>query len=211
MKKIQIPFDLSKIDKNTRIETKDGDEVEILRTDLRGDYPIVGITKKPNQIADLIQTWTIEGCFDKNAPDDVCFDLVIVKECFSWWDTHNKDRVEQYLINGYGEAENHYITLNNARYPSTPELALQQYAFAQISHILKNDLHYGDMITKDEWNNDMIPKYCIVNYKNSIQIKKYFTDVRFLAFHTQDEAEEFIKEYPELVKQYLGIEDDVEL
>lgn len=210
MKKIQIPFDLSKIDKDTRIETKSGYEVEILKTDMRGDYPIVGIVKRPNEITDLLENWTIEGRFDKNSSDE-CQDLVIIKECFNWWDTHNKDRIEQYLINGYGEPENHYITLYNARYPSTPELALQHYAFAQISHILKNDLHYGNMITKAEWDNDMMPKYCIVNYKSSIKIKTYFTDVRFLAFHTQDEAEEFLEEYPELVKQYLGIEDDIEL
>lgn len=207
---MQIPFDLSKIDKDTRIETKDGHEVEILRTDMRGDYPIIGIVKRPDQITDLIGTWTIKGINDKDAIE-TSFDLVIVKECLSWWDTHNKDRVEQFLINGYDKPEDHIITLCNARYPSTPELALQHYAFARISHILKNDLHYGDMITKDEWNNDMMPKYCIVNYKNSIKVKTYFTDTRFLAFHTQDEAEEFLKEYPELVKQYLGIEDDIEL
>lgn len=210
MKKIQIPFDLSKIDKDTRIETKGGYEVEILKTDMRGDYPIIGIIKRPNQITDFIGYWTIEGGYDKNAIDTI-FDLVIVKECLNWWDTHNKDRIEQYLIDGYGEPENHYITLYNARYPSTPELALQHYAFAQISHILKNDFSYGDMITKDEWNNDMIPKYCIVNYKNSIQIKEYFTDVRFLAFHSKEQAERFLEEYPELVKQYLGIEDDITL
>lgn len=208
MKKIQIPFDLSKIDKDTRIETKGGYEVEILRTDLRGDYPIVGIVKKPNDITDLIQTWTIEGHFDKN-DSDVCFDLVIVKECLNWWETHEKDRFEQFLINGYDKPEGHIITLCNARYPATPKLALQQYAFAKISHILKNDLRYGGMITNAEWNNDMTPKYCIINYKNSIKVKEYFIDVRFLAFHTQDEAERFIEEYLELVKQYLGIENDI--
>lgn len=215
MKKIQISFDLSKIDKDTRIETKDGYEVEILKTNMRGDYPIVGILKQPNQITDLIQTWTIEGHFDKNTSDkntsDEYSDLVIVKECLSWWDTHNKDRFEQFLINGYDKPEGHIITLCNARYPSTPELALQQYAFAQISHILKNDFTYGGMISKYEWNDRSLSKYCIVNCKNYIQIRECHTDVRFLAFHDKDQAEKFIDDYPELVKQYLGIEDDIEL
>lgn len=210
MKKIQIPFDLSKIDKDTRIETKSGYEVEILRTDLRGDYPIVGIVKRPNQVTDLIGNWTIKGDYDKDAID-VSFDLVIVKECLSWWDTHNKDRVEQYLINGYGKAENHYITLYNARYPSTPELALQQYAFAQISHILKNDFSYGGMISNTEWNNYDIDKYCIYAWANEICVKKFKKHRHFLAFHSEEAAKRFVYEYPEFVKQYLGIEDDITL
>lgn len=210
MKKIQIPFDLSKIDKDTRIETKDGHEVEILKTNLRGNYPIAGIIKRPDEITDIIGCWTINGCYDKDAID-VSFDLVIVKECLNWWDTHSKDRFEQFLINGYDKPEGHIITLCNARYPSTPELALQQYAFAQISHILKNDFTYGGMISKYKWNDRSLSKYCIVNCKNYIQIRECHTDVRFLAFHNKEQAERFIEDYPELVKQYLGIEDDVTL
>ena len=207
MKKIQIPFDLSKIDKDTRIETKYGYEVEILKTNMRGDYPILGIIKKPNQSTDFIAYWTIKGSFNKCGANTT-FDLVIVKECLSRWDAHSKDRFEQFLINGYEKPEGHIITLCNARFPSTPELAIRQYAFAQLSHILKNDFTYGNMITKDEWNNDTLPKYCIVNYKNSIKVKTYFTDARFLAFHNKEEAERFVEEYTELVKQYLCIEDN---
>ena len=59
MKKIRIPFDLSKIDKDTRIETKNGYEVEILKTDLRNDCPIVGVIKIPNQPSDFVGCWTI--------------------------------------------------------------------------------------------------------------------------------------------------------
>lgn len=210
MKKIQIPFDLSKIDKDTRIETKGGYEVEILKTNMRGEYPILGIVKKPNQPTDLIAYWTIKGSFDKYGADTT-FDLVIIKECLSWWDTHKNDRFEQYLINGYGEAENHYITLSNARFPSTPELALQQYAFAQISHILKNDFSYGGIINNAEWNNYDIDKYCIHARANEICIVKYKKHRHFLAFHSEEAAKRFIEEYPELVKQYLGIEDDIEL
>lgn len=210
MKKIQIPFDLSKIDKDTRIETKGGYEVEILKTDLRGDYPIVGIIKRPNQITDTIENWTIEGHFDKNA-SNVCFDLVIVKECLSWLDTHKKDRFEQFLINNYDKPEGHIITLCNARYPSTPELALQQYAFAQISHILKNDFSYGGMINNAEWNDYNIDKYCIYAWANEICIKKFKKHRHFLAFHSEEAARRFLEEYPEFVKQYLGIENDIEL
>lgn len=207
MKKIQIPFDLSKINKDTRIETKNGYEVEILKTNKRGDYPIVGIIKRPNQIADLIGCWTINGSYDKNG-SDVCLDLVIVKECLNWWETHEKDRFEQFLINGYDKPEGHIITLCNARYPATPELAIQQYAFAKISHILKNDFHYGDIITKDEWNNCFSVKFCIIRCGNEIQIKPYQLEYHFLAFHTEQQAEEFVEEYTELVKQYLGIKDN---
>lgn len=210
MKKIQIPFDLSKIDKDTRIETKSGYEVEILKTNMRGDYPIVGIVKRPNEITDIISCWTIKGINDKDAIE-TSFDLVIVKECSSWWDTHNKDRFEQYLINGYGEPEGHIITLCNARYPSTPELALQHYAFAQISHILKNDFSYGGMISNAEWNDYNIDKYCIYAWTNEICIKKFKKHRHFLAFHSEEAARRFFEEYPELVKQYLGIEDDITL
>lgn len=210
MKKIQIPFDLSKIDKDTRIETKDGYEVEILKTNMKGDYPIIGIVKRPNEITDIVGCWTIKGINDKDAIE-TSFDLVIVKECLSWWDTHSKDRFEQFLINGYDKPEGHIITLCNARYPSTPELALQQYAFAQISHILKNDFTYEGMITNVEWNNSNIDKFCIIAYGNDIRIGVYQTHRHFLAFHSEEAAKRFVDEYPELVKQYLGIEDDITL
>lgn len=210
MKKIQIPFNLSKIDKDTRIETKGGYEVEILKTNMRGYYPIIGIVKRPDEITDIIGYWTIKGINDKDAIE-TSFDLVIVKECLSWWDTHNKDRFEQFLINGYDKPEGHIITLCNARYPSTPELALQQYAFAQISHILKNDFNYGGMITNIEWNDYNIDKYCIYAWANEICVKKFQRHRHFLAFHSEEAAKRFVDEYPELVKQYLGIEDDITL
>lgn len=207
MKKIQISFDLSKIDKDTRIETKGGYEVEILKTNMRGEYPILGIVKRPDQPTDLIAYWTIKGSFDKYGADTT-FDLVIVKECLSWWDTHSKDRFEQFLINGYDKPEGHIITLCNARYPATPELALQQYAFAQISHILKNDFTYGGIISNAEWNDCNIDKYCIYAWANEICVKKFQRHRHFLAFHSEEAAKRFADEYPELVKQYLGIEDN---
>ena len=76
---------------------------------------------------------------------------------------------------------------------------------------MKNDFTYGGMISNTEWNNYDVDKYCIAAYGNNISIKKFKKHRHFLAFHSEEAAKRFIEEYPELVKQYLGIEDDVEL
>ena len=42
-RKIVKPFDLEAAKNGAKIETRNGKEVEILRTDLKNKYPIIGI------------------------------------------------------------------------------------------------------------------------------------------------------------------------
>ena len=77
-------------------------------------------------------------------------------------------------------------------------------AMAQISQLMP---YYGGPITKEEWNNPGIYKYCIENNSNSIDLTLHNNKVEFLAFHTLEQRRRFMS-YPEnvqLVKEYLMI------
>lgn len=77
-------------------------------------------------------------------------------------------------------------------------------AMAQISQLMP---YYGGPITKEEWNNPGIYKYCIENNSNSIDLTLHNNKVEFLAFHTLEQRRKFMS-YPEnvqLVKDYLMI------
>ena len=89
---------------------------------------------------------------------------------------------------------------------STKDIANHVKAINQISLILKYDVHFGGLITDDEWRNNK-PKYSIkkscdnngVYYKNEIWNSK-----TFLAFHTIEQANLFIAEYKDLVDLYYS-------
>ena len=76
-------------------------------------------------------------------------------------------------------------------------------AMAQISQLMP---YYGGAITNEEWlaNND---KYIIRNGRNEIDaLPKVSYERYFLAFHTPEQRDEFLKNNEQLVKDYLMIE-----
>ena len=76
-------------------------------------------------------------------------------------------------------------------------------AMAQISQLMP---YYGGAITNEEWlaNND---KYIIRNGRNEIDaLPKVCYECHFLAFHTPEQRDEFLKNNEQLVKDYLMIE-----
>lgn len=84
------------------------------------------------------------------------------------------------------------------------KVAKSMQAMAMISQLIR---FYGGEITDGEWENTSIEKY-ILNRGYSDIILKYsvFGDYSFLAFHTAEQRDAFLKYNKQLVKDYLMIE-----
>lgn len=84
----------------------------------------------------------------------------------------------------------------------TEKHAKSVLAMAQISQLMP---YYGGGITNEEWENSS-PKYIIDRYGNMINITFHTNAYYFLAFHTEEQRDEFLKNNEQLVKDYLMIE-----
>lgn len=86
---------------------------------------------------------------------------------------------------------------------ATKKQAKSALAMARISQIMANDKRFGGAVTDEEWNNAEYIKYSIRRHKN-ICIKDICgTFYQFLAFHTREQRNLFMKENMDLIKDYL--------
>lgn len=96
-------------------------------------------------------------------------------------------------------------------YPATPsnmnvaaseKIAKSMLAMSQISQLMP---YYGGAITDEEWNN-LIDKFTIEKTKDKITpgLRAYL--YHFLAFHTKEQRDEFLKYNERLVKDYLMLD-----
>lgn len=84
----------------------------------------------------------------------------------------------------------------------TEKYAKSALAMAQISQLMP---YYGGEITDEEWG-DSSRKYIIDKYGGRINITFHTNAYYFLAFHTSEQRDEFLKNNEQLVKDYLMIE-----
>lgn len=76
-------------------------------------------------------------------------------------------------------------------------------AMAQISQLIP---YYGGEITDDEWEYTSIDKHVIFKEANRVKTAIFYSNYEFLAFHTAEQRDEFLKNNEQLVKDYLMIE-----
>ena len=98
--------------------------------------------------------------------------------------------------------ESDYRTIKDKLVFSTEKQAQSVYAFAELSKIIANDSRFGGPITDKEWNISS-GKYTIRRVDNTV---KTYTDTylwTFLAFHTAEQRNLFLKENEDLIKQYF--------
>lgn len=99
---------------------------------------------------------------------------------------------------------------------ATKAMAQSAIAMARISQIMMHDARFGGFIIGEEWCDNNIKKYCIeLTYDScggksfdivkSFDIMCYSRTQKFLAFHTKEQAQLFIKENLELLKQYFMV------
>ena len=86
---------------------------------------------------------------------------------------------------------------------STEKQAQSVYAFAELSKIIANDSRFGGPVTDEEWNMPNTTKYVMYRTGNSVSIGTFATRYTFLAFHTTEQRDLFLKENEDLIKQYF--------
>lgn len=85
---------------------------------------------------------------------------------------------------------------------ASEKVAKSMLAMAMISQLIP---FYGGPITDEEWKNDSI-KHVIGKYMNDMDVTWHKHEYYFLAFHTKEQRDEFLKYNEQLVKDYLMID-----
>ena len=67
--------------------------------------------------------------------------------------------------------------------------------------------YYGGEITKEEWRNDKLIKHTIERNCISAVVCETFSWYNFLAFHTKQQRDDFLKYNEQLVKDYLMLDN----
>lgn len=131
--------------------------------------------------------------------------------------TFKKKTVERWIDNPDNEVRGYYINegaialrstflrcTSHKCIFSTKEQAQSVLAKAQLSQIIKNDPRFGGPITKREWSTSYT-KYYIYRSVNEI-VKSCGVVWEFLAFHTEEQRDLFLKENEALIRQYFELE-----
>lgn len=208
MKKELIkPFDLAKAKAGAKLKTRAGLPVEIFKWDARGDYPIRGIIIDENE--DTSDCWTSGGS-SYTSGNACATDLVIVEEVeeSEFWSDHPDNTFNGFIINtGQSISKVHNvpnIKLHRDVY-ATKMQARSALAMARISQIMANDIkNFGGPITDIEWGSDTT-KYVIYRNGYNVDTTRATHVYHFLAFHTIEQCDLFLKKYYHLVKDYLMI------
>lgn len=101
------------------------------------------------------------------------------------------------------EASGVPVSNNNRNTFLNEKYAKSALAMAQISQLIP---YYGGEITNDEWKDSSIRKYIILRKMSYVGRCEAYSNYEFLAFHTAEQRDEFLKNNEQLVKDYLMIE-----
>ena len=208
-KEIIKPFDLKAYKNGDKIRTRNGHDVRIICTDVKGVcFPIIALVKIDNS-TEVVMRYTSEGEID--AGDISENDLVIVEEVEEpefWSDKEDKE-AKGYFIGFESNIVYHTPTQYNHRehkYFASRKQAKSALAMAMISQIMANDIeNFGGAITDEEWGKDEW-KFVICRSWNRIFTKAVRSDYYFLAFHTEAQRGLFLEKYRNLVEDYLMID-----
>lgn len=96
-------------------------------------------------------------------------------------------------------SEDHSNTKENYNLFATKKQAKSALAMAQISQIMANDERFGGVVTDEEWTDKSW--YSIIRINNDLRTATRFC-YELLAFHTKKQADLFLEENRDLVKDY---------
>lgn len=89
---------------------------------------------------------------------------------------------------------------------ATEKQAKSALAMAQISQIMANDERFGGAIINEEWGNTNIAKWVIRRRNNDVFVDWTYYWYFFIAFHTEEQRDLFLKENGDLVREYLMVD-----
>lgn len=85
----------------------------------------------------------------------------------------------------------------------TEKHAKSALAMSQISQLIP---YYGGAITDEEWNNQDMLKFVLYRKNNSIKDDVIWTRYNFIAFHTKEQRDDFLKYNERLVRDYFMLD-----
>ncbi len=95
--------------------------------------------------------------------------------------------------------DNGILCKNSYNVFATKKQAKAALAMARISQIMANDKRFGGIITYEEWADSCW--HVILRRHNNLEISTRY-GYEYLAFHTREQAELFLKENEDLIKDY---------
>lgn len=147
----------------------------------------------------------VMDCYTEVTINDI---LAYFAEKEDRWDYDGKHNVKGYWITSMcriAKINTCAAVEDNRNIFATEEQVKSALAMSQISQYMANDKRYGGIITDKEWYNDCMEKYTIIRSGNTLKFSIFHTDYQFLAFHTKEQRDLFLKEHEDLVKDYLMI------
>ena len=102
-------------------------------------------------------------------------------------------------------SQDHNNTKENYNIFATEKQAKSALAMARISQIMANDERFGGIITDEEWGNNVPCYYVILKVRNILVITTSY-HYEYLGFHTMEQANLFLEENEDLVKDYYMID-----
>lgn len=115
------------------------------------------------------------------------------KNTISGYYTHSNSRITY--------SKDHNNTKENYNIFATEKQAKSALALAQISQIMANDERFGGVVTDEEWCNNVPSYYVILKVRNILVITTSYR-YEYLGFHTMEQANLFLEENEDLVKDY---------
>ena len=123
------------------------------------------------------------------------------------WRDNERARITGYFIGNSSDIVKTDMICHNSKINynvfNSEKQAKSALAMARISQIMANDERFGGIITDKEWKNDSIGKYCIDRQRNEINKEFCYICFSFLAFHTAEQRDLFLRENEDLIKDYL--------
>lgn len=98
-----------------------------------------------------------------------------------------------------------YNTFSDYNVFATEKQAKSVLAMARISQIMANDERFGGIVTDEEWGNNVPCYYVILKVRNILVITTSYR-YEYLGFHTIEQANLFLEENEDLVKDYYMID-----
>lgn len=162
--------------------------------------------------------WTNNSVRPATYTEEKLFYNILEEEGYKWnsntltlskvekWRDKEGTKINGYYISSDSTIYNYYdgvLCRNSYNIFATEKQAKSALAMARISQIMANDNRFGGAITDEEWNYDK--KYIIIRRGNNLGIETRYC-YEYLAFHTNEQAELFLKENEDLIKMYYMID-----
>ena len=135
----------------------------------------------------------------------IIFKKIEIKLPKTWEEFCEQNSVNnpEYYINGYSEIKK-VIDYPRDRGSHVDRNLLSSKEDAE-AHLALMQLHRLRDIYRQgwvpDWRNGLIKKYCIVSSLNNLDIYRYTQVSHFLAFQSQEVAEEFLKNFKDLIEK----------